>query len=120
MRAVVVGGADETAAGAVLDEARQVATSCATYDLAGRERYTFVVAAENFAGDDAVRIDMTGVGIEYATGEPVGAPGLKVYVLVRVGRTVILLTSAGSADAAWLQNLAPAAVNRLCVETGAC
>jgi hypothetical protein len=116
----VVGFADEAAATAVLDEARQVATSCATYDIARRERYTFAVAAENFAGDGAVRIDMTGVGIEHATGGSAGVPGVKIYVLVRVGRTVILLTSAGPTDATWLQSLAPAALNRLCAETGEC
>ncbi|GAA1039614.1 hypothetical protein GCM10009557_58740 [Virgisporangium ochraceum] len=112
--------ADEAAAGAVLDEARQIATRCASFDVAGRYRYTVTVAAEDFVGDDAVRLDLTGVGTEHATGGQVGVPGLEVYVLIRVGSAVIMLLSTGSVDAAWLQGLAPTAVGRLCGESVVC
>jgi hypothetical protein len=112
--------ADGSAAGAVLDEAREIAAACASFDVGGRSRYTARVAAEDFAGDDAVRLDLAGVGIEHATGGQAGVPGLELYVLVRVGRVVILLTSTGKVDGALLQDVAPAAVRRLCAETDHC
>jgi hypothetical protein len=112
--------ADVAAAGAVLVEARRIATACASYTLLDRSRYTAAVAAEAFAGDDAVRVEMTESGIDLATGGPSGVPAVRQTVLVRVGPVVILVVSPGSTDGAFLQDVARSAVNRWCSETGGC
>jgi hypothetical protein len=113
--------ADPGAASSVLAESRRIAESCPVpYTVGNRLRYTVRPVLVSVVGDDAFGLELTEEGYDATTGARTGMPAHRVFVLHRVGRVVILLTPSKPVDVEWLQDVARAAVRRLCAGSDEC